>query len=146
MKTALSENVPLAEAILQLRAAGHPGLPGPKEIEAGQWTPAQERALAQLISMDLIRRVWIGSLEVTELVRRQLAAELASAAAAQFSLPAEQRLHPEFDARNEIARKQRSSGNSRCTPAGSNGSSSTRSDRDRRNAALVAAVIDSRSV
>ena len=91
VKSALSENVPLAEAILQLRAAGHPGLPGPKEIEAGQWTPAQERALAQLISMDLIRRVWIGSLEVTELVRRQLAAELASAAAAQFSLPAEQR-------------------------------------------------------
>ena len=91
VKAALSENVPLAEAILQLRAAGYEGLPGPREIKTGHWTPAQERALGRLLSMDQVRRVWIGSLEVTELVRRQLAAELASAAAAQFSLPAEQR-------------------------------------------------------
>ena len=37
--------------------------------------------------MDQVRRVWIGSLEITELLRRQLVQELASAAAAQFSLP-----------------------------------------------------------
>jgi hypothetical protein len=87
VKEALTENVPLAEAIRQLRAEGHQGLPGPEQISAGRWTPAQERALAQLISMDQVRRVWIGSLEITELLRRTLVQELASAAAAQFSLP-----------------------------------------------------------
>ena len=87
VKEALAENVPLAEAIGQLRAEGHQGLPGPEQISSGRWTPAQERALAQLISMDEVRRVWIGSLEITELLRRQFVQELASAAAAQFSLP-----------------------------------------------------------
>ena len=91
VKTALSENVPLAEALLQLRAEGYKGLPAADDMRAARWTPAQERALARLISMDEVRRVWIGSLEVTELVRRQLAEELASAAAARFSLPGEQR-------------------------------------------------------
>src|SRR5438309_9280729 len=41
------ENAPLAEAVLQLRAQGHEGLPGPKEIESGSWTTAQESALAR---------------------------------------------------------------------------------------------------
>jgi hypothetical protein len=47
------------------------------------WTPAQERALAQVISMDHVRRVWMGSLEITELIRRQYVNELASMAAAE---------------------------------------------------------------
>jgi len=34
-----------------------------------------------------VRRVWMGSLEITELIRRQLAQELSSAAAAEFSAP-----------------------------------------------------------
>ena len=37
--------------------------------------------------MDSVRRVWMGSLEITELIRRQLQQALSSAAAAQFSLP-----------------------------------------------------------
>src|SRR5262249_40058837 len=32
----------------------------------------QEQALSRVISMDEVRRVWIGSLEITELIRRQL--------------------------------------------------------------------------
>src|SRR5207237_8250902 len=46
-----------------------------------------DRALSQLITMDTVRRVWMGSLEITELIRRQLQQELYSAAAAQFSIP-----------------------------------------------------------
>jgi hypothetical protein len=88
---AVSENVPLAEAIQQLRAAGFSGLPGPQQIRAGRWTAAQELALGELISVDSVRRLWMGSLEITELIRRKLAAEISSAAAAQFSLAAEQR-------------------------------------------------------
>ncbi len=49
---------------------------------SAEWTPAQERALAEVISMDHVRRVWMGSLEITELIRRQYFQELASQAAA----------------------------------------------------------------
>ena len=88
VKSAVSEHVPLAEALLQLRAEGHPALPQAAELSApGKWTPEQERALAELVSMDSVRRVWIGSLEITELVRRHLAREISSAGAAQFGLP-----------------------------------------------------------
>ncbi len=48
-------------------------------------TPAQERALAELISPATAgRRVWIGSLEVTELVREKMLGEMASISAAQL--------------------------------------------------------------
>ncbi len=83
VKAAVKENVPLMEAILQLRASGTPGLPdSPAAAGAGRWTPAQEQALAQVISMDAVRRVWMGSLEITELIRRQFLQELSSQAAA----------------------------------------------------------------
>jgi hypothetical protein len=49
-----------------------------------EWTAAQERALAEVISMDQVRRVWMGSLEITELIRRQFVNELASMAAAEM--------------------------------------------------------------
>ncbi len=49
-----------------------------------QWTPAQERALAEVVSMDQVRRVWMGSLEITELIRRQFVNELASMSAAEL--------------------------------------------------------------
>jgi hypothetical protein len=87
VKAAVREHVPLAEAILQLRAAGYDKLPGPADISSARWTREQERALGDLISMDQVRRVWVGSLEITELIRRQLAQEISSAGAAQFSLP-----------------------------------------------------------
>jgi hypothetical protein len=53
-----------------------------------EWTPAQERALAEVISMDHVRRVWMGSLEITELIRRQFVNELASMTAAEIGAPA----------------------------------------------------------
>ncbi|HUR45447.1 MAG TPA: DUF4912 domain-containing protein [Candidatus Saccharimonadales bacterium] len=87
VKQAASENVPLMEAIQQLRSDGHKHLPSPEIIASRVWTPAQEKALSELISMDSVRRVWMGSLEITELIRRQWQQELSSAAAAQFSQP-----------------------------------------------------------
>jgi hypothetical protein len=84
IKAALREHIPLVEAVQQLRAQGYKGLPAPEEIRE-EWTPAQEQALSEIISMDQVRRIWIGSLEITELIRRQL--QLSSMAAAEFSLP-----------------------------------------------------------
>ena len=88
VKAAVAENVPLAEAIQQLRAQGYAGLPNLAQIATARWTPEQERALADLVSMDQVRRVWIGSLEITELIRRKLVQGISSGAAAQFSLSA----------------------------------------------------------
>ena len=87
VKSAISESVPLMEAIQQLRTMGYLQLPDPQLIAPGKWTPEQERALLDVINMDAVRRIWIGSVEVTELVRRKWQQELSSAAAAEFSLP-----------------------------------------------------------
>jgi uncharacterized protein len=86
VKTAVRQHVPLVEAIQQLRAQGFTKLPAPEQVKS-EWTPAQEKALAEIVSMDQVRRVWIGSLEITELIRRQLQQEISSMGAAQFSLP-----------------------------------------------------------
>ncbi len=86
VKEAARANAPLAEAIEELRAAGHPGLPA-KINRVAEWTPAQERALAEIIAVDQLRRVWMGSLEITELIRGQLERELASIGVTAFSLP-----------------------------------------------------------
>ncbi len=87
IKTAVRDNVPLVEAIQQLRAEGFKNLPDIKALKSAAWSPAQEKAMSELVSMDQVRRVWIGSLEITELLRRQLAKEVSSLAVSQFSVP-----------------------------------------------------------
>jgi hypothetical protein len=77
VKGALREHVPLVEAIQQMRSQGYKGLPAPEDIRQ-KWTSAQEKALAEIVSMDQVRRIWVGSLEITELVRRQLQQEMSS--------------------------------------------------------------------
>jgi len=86
VQAAVRENVPLAEAVLQLRAEGFSSLPEPEQI-AGPWTAAQEAALAEVVLLDPAHRVWVGSLEVTELIRRQLERAVSSIGAAQLGLP-----------------------------------------------------------
>jgi hypothetical protein len=109
VKEAVKESAPLAQALQELRAEGHGELPPitsppanapaaapPSAARGGkrapwkpaEWTPAQERALAEVVSMDHVRRVWMGSLEITELIRRQLLHELASMTAAELGAPA----------------------------------------------------------
>ena len=62
-------DIPLAEVLLQLQASGY-HFPAAKPGE--KWTPEKEHALASIITMDRVRRVWMGSIEITELIRRQL--------------------------------------------------------------------------
>jgi len=93
VKGAVAEHVPLVEVIQQLREAGYPELPRLSTVgtsaggsaPASSWTPAQEAALAQIISIDEVRRVWMGSLEITELLRRSLEQEMSSQAIAALA-------------------------------------------------------------
>jgi hypothetical protein len=76
VKGAASEHPPLREALQQLSAPGLENGRGPEIPGAGPWTPEQERALAELVRRDVSRRIWMGSLEITEVIRRQLRREL----------------------------------------------------------------------
>lgn len=62
-------SAPLIEVIQQLRAGGFSGLPEIGPASAPAWTPEQERALAEVLHVAPDRRVWVGSLDITELVR-----------------------------------------------------------------------------
>ena len=87
VRQAARESLPLAQAVEALRRSGHPGLPTVTVPKPGPWTPAQTRALAEVIRMDETQRVWIGSLEITGLIRRELQREVSSITAAQFGQP-----------------------------------------------------------
>jgi uncharacterized protein len=78
VKAAVRENRPLAQAVEELRRAGHPALPRINGLPLANWTEEQESALAKIIAIDDSRRVWMGSLEITELIRRRLAQEMSS--------------------------------------------------------------------
>jgi len=90
IKAALCENLPLAQALEELRRHGYPDLPRVTAVAAvplpAKWTPVQEQALAKIINIDAVRRVWMGSLEITELIRRKLAHEISSLGASQFGI------------------------------------------------------------
>jgi hypothetical protein len=86
VKSLMKESMPLVDALQQLRAQGHAGLPSRRAISAGQWTQEQEEALGKVLTMDAVRRVWVGSLEITELVRRQLARAISSLGVSSFGV------------------------------------------------------------
>lgn len=83
-RTSVRENVPLSEVLQELRANGYTI---PESRPPSKWTPERESALAGIITMDQVRRVWMGSVEITELIRRQLQQEISSMGAAQFGQP-----------------------------------------------------------
>jgi hypothetical protein len=94
IEDAVRDNLPLAQAIEELRRSGHPDLPrftassfaytgtGAGAVASPSptrvWTPQQEQALARIINIDQTRRIWMGSLEITELIRRRLAQDVSS--------------------------------------------------------------------
>ncbi|HTA95044.1 MAG TPA: hypothetical protein VK769_02870, partial [Verrucomicrobiae bacterium] len=86
IKAAVRENLPLAQAIEELRRSGHPDLPRITSVASSilEWTAQQEKALAKVVNIDNVRRVWMGSLEITELIRRRLTHEISSLGASQF--------------------------------------------------------------
>jgi len=88
IKSAVGEYLPLAQAIESLRRVGHPDLPRvTASAPPAKWTPQQEQALAKIVSIDEARRVWMGSLEITELIRRRLPHEISSPGVSSFSNP-----------------------------------------------------------
>ena len=87
IKSAVQENLPLAQAIEELRRQGHPGLPRANGTPVSTWTAQQEQALAEVVNIDAGRRVWMGSLEITELIRRRLAQEISSLGVSSLSSP-----------------------------------------------------------
>jgi len=87
VKAAVHENLPLAQALEELRREGHPDLPRMAARPPLAWTPQQEQALAKIINIDDVRRVWMGSLEITELIRRRLAHEISSLGVSSLSSP-----------------------------------------------------------
>ncbi len=88
IKAAVCENLPLAQALEELRRSGYPDLPrvtaSAPVPRAAKWTPQQEQALAKIINIDSVRRVWMGSLEITELISRRIAHEISSLGASQY--------------------------------------------------------------
>lgn len=82
VKTVLRQNRTLVEALRESHLPGLPDFSAPKQTQA-EWTPVQQEAVARAVSMDSMRRVWIGSVEITELVRRQLAEQTSSLALAE---------------------------------------------------------------
>jgi len=58
--------------------------PARREERRG-WSPQQASELAKLVTLDSFRRVWAGSIEITELVRRKLLELTGSLAAAELS-------------------------------------------------------------
>ena len=87
IKQAVHENLSLAQAIEELRRHGHPDLPRATAAPLTAWTLQQEQALAKIISIDEVRRVWMGSLEITELIRRKLAHNISSPGVSSLSSP-----------------------------------------------------------
>ncbi len=94
IEDAVRDHLPLAQAIEELRRHGHPDLPRLTSAyattsatsPARTWTPQQEQALAKIISIDEVRRVWMGSLEITELIRRRLAHDVSSLGVSSFGI------------------------------------------------------------
>lgn len=84
---AVQSHQPLARAIEDLRHEGHPALPAVVPPPSAAWTTAQAQALAEVVNLDQVRRVWIGSMEITEVLRRQMVAGISSVSAAQLGLP-----------------------------------------------------------
>ncbi|MEW6157968.1 MAG: DUF4912 domain-containing protein [Verrucomicrobiota bacterium] len=80
VKAVVSENVPLVEAIQQLREEGFRDLPATPPEAPKAWTRKQAAALSRVVSLDELRRAWIGSLEITELLRRHLPEAITSPA------------------------------------------------------------------
>jgi hypothetical protein len=81
----ISENQTLVEALL-LANQSERGIAAPMRIERGEpWSPEEIAAITDLLTMDSQRRLWMGSIEITELIRRHLQEETASIAASKVS-------------------------------------------------------------
>jgi hypothetical protein len=67
VKQAAQENVPLAQALAEIRRCSHAEMPG-AAVESAPWTPAQERALEEVIRTDTSPCAWMDSLAISEMM------------------------------------------------------------------------------
>jgi len=81
VRSAIPETASLVQAIEELRRAGHLDLPAPGEVVSPLWTAEQELALAEVMRLDALGRLSVGSLDVTELVRGRVGEGVSSAEA-----------------------------------------------------------------
>ncbi|MDZ4743852.1 MAG: DUF4912 domain-containing protein [Verrucomicrobiota bacterium] len=78
IKSLLSENEELAEALARLQDHGHP-FPFKANILKGEWTQEQEQALITYLGEeDMMQTIRVGSHEVTEWLRRRLLGDTTS--------------------------------------------------------------------
>lgn len=61
--------------------------PAPPAPSVPEWTPAQERALAEIIGWTLVKQQWPGSAEITALLRGPAQAPVSSLEAARLDVP-----------------------------------------------------------
>ena len=74
----------LAEALHRLQHAGF-RFPFKLGLELGPWTPQQAATLERILGGDLLRRLQMGSFEISEWLRRRLEEEFGSAVFSAFS-------------------------------------------------------------
>lgn len=81
-----AEGEPLAEALHRLQAAGTP-FPFRVNVEVGPWTTEQVSQIEHILAGDELRKIPVGSAEISEWLRRRLQEQLGSAASGGFSSP-----------------------------------------------------------
>ena len=74
----------MAEAFHRLQAAGF-RFPFKVGLELGPWTSEQAAALERILGGDILRRIQMGSFEISEWLRRRLQEQLGSAVFSAFS-------------------------------------------------------------
>ena len=80
----LTDGEPLAQALQRLQASGVP-FPFPVDVTAGPWSPEQAAQVENILRGDVLRRVQVGSVELTEWLRRRLQGDTSSGLTSGFS-------------------------------------------------------------
>jgi hypothetical protein len=79
---ALQDQVPLLEAVQQLRESGWPGLPQLSAATPSEWTADRARAMSEAVHQKVVRKT-LSSAELVELIGRHLEQGISSAALGQ---------------------------------------------------------------
>lgn len=81
----LREGGQLADVLAQLQEDGYPfPFPVPRD---GEWTRTQQEAVLQYMGSELLRRIQMGSFEISEWLRKRLLQEMGSAAVSSLFSP-----------------------------------------------------------
>lgn len=78
VKGFISENLSLVQAVLKSIPHSEGSREGARLESLKKWPLAKAAEMAKLVTMDNLRRVWMGSLEITELIRRRLQEDVSS--------------------------------------------------------------------